>query len=293
MSPRAPDGHWRCRRGADAEQARRPRNFFRPPCARHPPVAARRSSTPTATGSASSKGDTILESRIHPADGLPRPAERRGLRQGRRATSSSSSCPTAAGRSTPAAPFELSVSVKAYFALKLAGHDRRAPYMAAGPRGDPRRRRRRRGATASRGSTSRCSGQIPYDAVPERAAGADAAAALVRRQPLRDVGLDADDRRAAVDHLGASSRCRSSPPSMGIARAVPRRPTWPPLAGPASTQTRLFSWDRLLPRRRPAAEVAASAAAAAAAQAGRRSRPSAGCSSTSRTPTAWGRSSRR
>ena len=47
----------------------------------------------------------------------------------RRPILSASNCPAAAGRSSPAAEFDISASVKAYFALKLTGHDPAADFM--------------------------------------------------------------------------------------------------------------------------------------------------------------------
>ncbi len=65
----------------------------------------------------------------------------------------------------PDGPFEISVSVKAYFALKLTGHDPQAPYMA-----------RARQRILAHGGAGRCNsftkfylallGQVPYSACP-------------------------------------------------------------------------------------------------------------------------------
>ena len=82
--------------------------------------------------------------RIHPADGLPGPRERGASPQGRRTTSCRQQLPDGGWSNYPGGPVELSVSVKAYFALKLAGHDPDAPYMRRAARRHPRARRRRR-----------------------------------------------------------------------------------------------------------------------------------------------------
>ena len=66
----------------------------------------------------------------------------------------------------PGGRVEISGSVKAYFALKLTGHDPSAEYMAACPAGDPRPRRAPTRSTASRASTWPCLGQISYDQCP-------------------------------------------------------------------------------------------------------------------------------
>ena len=53
--------------------------------------------------------------------------------------------------------FDISASVKAYFALKMIGDDPRRRAHAPRARGDPRARRRRTRATCSPASCSRCS----------------------------------------------------------------------------------------------------------------------------------------
>ena len=53
--------------------------------------------------------------------------------------------------------FDISASVKAYFALKMIGDDPRSAAYAAGARGDPRPRRRRRKPTYSPAACSRFS----------------------------------------------------------------------------------------------------------------------------------------
>ena len=77
------------------------------------------------------QGDSILESEyillkfILGQESDPRPAARSPT------TSAASSSPTAAGTCTPAAPADISGTVKGYFALKLMGDDPDAPHMTA------------------------------------------------------------------------------------------------------------------------------------------------------------------
>ena len=64
---------------------------------------------------------------------------------------------TAAGPNYPGGPAEVSVSVKAYFALKIAGHAADAPHMMRGRDTPSATSAARRPPTRSRASTSRCS----------------------------------------------------------------------------------------------------------------------------------------
>ena len=64
---------------------------------------------------------------------------------------------TAAGRCITAATWIISCTVKAYYALKLAGDDARAPHMVQRARGDLAARRRGAHAMSSRASRWRCS----------------------------------------------------------------------------------------------------------------------------------------
>ena len=167
--------------------------------------------------------------RIRPADGLPRPRATSRSASRRAATIRDQQLPDGGWAIYPGGPAEISASVKAYFALKLVGVPDRRPGDGPGPRGDPRRAAVRRRATASRGSTSRCSGQIAYDDCPS----VPPELVLSRRGSnfslARDVGLDADDRRAAVDHLGLQAGPAARRRSRDR-RAVPRRPAAPAVA---------------------------------------------------------------
>ena len=120
----------------------------------------------------------------------------------------------------PGGPVELSVSVKAYFALKLTGHDPDAPYMRQSARGDSRGGRRRPLQQLHQ-VLPRASRTISLRQLSVGAAGAGAAAALVLRQPLRHVELDAHHRRAAQHLLGVQA---GAPPAAGTRRprAVPQ-----------------------------------------------------------------------
>ena len=81
--------------------------------------------------------------RVHPDAPFPG-AHRRAARRARPpSTCAASSCPAAAGPTTRAGPPDVSVSVKAYFALKLVGDDAERAAHGARPRGDPRARRDR------------------------------------------------------------------------------------------------------------------------------------------------------
>ena len=145
---------------------------------------------------------------------------------------SKSSFPTAAGPCIPAARLEISGSVKAYFALKLTGHDPSAEYMQRARAGDPGPRRGRRG--------QQLHPLLPGPAGPDflrpmpgRAAGSGAAAQVVPGQSLCRQRLVADDHRAAVDHLGAVGRCGGSSRGWASASCSCSEPeNWPPLRCP-------------------------------------------------------------
>ena len=80
------------------------------------------------------QGDTILESEyILLMAFLGREGERARPQGGRYILDQQ--LPDGGWSNYPGGPADLSVSVKAYFALKLAGHDRRRPVHAPGPRG--------------------------------------------------------------------------------------------------------------------------------------------------------------
>ena len=175
---------------------------------------------------------------IRSADGVSRPRSTRRSAARPRATSCQQQRPDGGWSNYPDGPADLSVSVKAYFALKLTGHDPDAPHM-----------RRARAVIRSLGGAAGCNsftkfylallGQFPYGNCAVRAAGDGAAAALVLRQPLRDVELDAHHRRAAQHLLGV----QTGPALAGRARD-PR--TVPRAAGnaawPAPPTRRWFSW---------------------------------------------------
>src|SRR5437773_2330531 len=98
--------------------------------------------------------------------------------------------------------------------------------------------------------------------MPVRAAGAAPGPGAVELQSERDVGLDADDRRTAVDHVvlqaGPDPWTRA-----GHRRALPRG------SGAAlAPQAAVALLDELLPRARPLPEVARSAGARLLAPAG-------------------------
>ena len=152
----------------------------------------------------------------------------------------------------PDGPADLSVSVKAYFALKLTGHDADAPHMRRAR--EVIRSPRRRGRLQQLHQVlPRAARPVPLRQLPLGAAGNDAAAALVLLQPLRHVELDAHHRRAAQHLLGLQARAATAAES----RASPncssnRRPRRYGRAQPAS---RLLSWTNLLPRRRLALQA--------------------------------------
>ena len=122
-----------------------------------------------------------------------------------------------------AGAFDISASVKAYFALKMIGDDPDAPHMRARPRGDPGARRR---------GDEQCLHPLPARAVrrnpvARRAghAGRDhAAAALVSVPPRQDFLLGAHGAGAFAGAAGAeaaggqsarrraSRNCSSRPP---------------------------------------------------------------------------------
>ena len=150
------------------------------------------------------EGDTILESEtilLWAYLGLERHTP---CPQGRRLSRPKSSFPTAAGRCIPAGGVEISGSVKAYFALKLTGHDASAEYM----------QRARRAILAHGGADAVNSftrfylallGQISYNQCPGGPAGDGLVPEVVPREPLRRQLLVADDHRAAVDRLGVAA----------------------------------------------------------------------------------------
>src|SRR5262249_8894385 len=138
----------------------------------------------------------------------------------------------------PDGPVELSVSVKAYFALKLAGHDPQAPYM-----------RRACAAIRALGGAARCNsftkfylallGQLPYDncpAVPPQIL-------LLPRWAHFTIYAMPSGTRTIVVPLSifyAHKPVRPLPPELGIAELFlqpPETPLWP-----SKPTRRLLTW---------------------------------------------------
>ena len=227
---------------------------------------------------------------IHPAHGLPRPRGRRARRARRPATSCEQQLPDGGWSNYPGGPVELSVSVKAYFALKLAGHDPDAPYM-----------QRAREVIRALGGAAGCNsftkfylallGQFPYancPAVPPEMM-------LLPRWAYFNIYAMSSWTRTIVVPLSIFSAhqagARSLPPELGIAELFLRAARDAALAAPADAA--LADLDQLLPRRRSAAQVARSAGASVRSAGGRAPGRGTGCSSTSPTATASAPSSRR
>ncbi len=141
----------------------------------------------------------------------------------------------------PDGPAELSVSVKAYFALKLTGHDPDAPYM-----------RRAREVIRSLGGAAGCNsftkfylallGQLPYGncaAVPPEMV-------LLPRWSYINLYAMSSWTRTIVVPLSIFSACkplRPLPPEKGIRELFlrpPQTPLWP-----AKPSARLLSWTNL------------------------------------------------
>ena len=92
-------------------------------------------------------------------------------------------------------PAELNASVKAYFALKLAGDGRRHDPTWSAPARRCSSSAASNGPTRSSASISRCSGQIDWTRFPSVPPELAPAASMASAEHLRDVVLDADDRR--------------------------------------------------------------------------------------------------
>ena len=144
----------------------------------------------------------------------------------------------------PGGKLDISVSVKAYFALKLAGHDPEAEHM----------QRARIAIRAAGGADAVNSftrfflallGQISYAYCPAVPPEIDAFAEVVSGQFVLRECLDPHDTGAAVDHFGtaAGRRARSG---AGHPRAfLARAESWPPLRCPGlKGGTGPLSWDR-------------------------------------------------
>jgi squalene-hopene/tetraprenyl-beta-curcumene cyclase len=138
----------------------------------------------------------------------------------------------------PGGPFELSVSVKAYFALKLTGHDPGAPYMAKA-----RELIRAHGGAAGCNSFTKfylaLLGQFPY----ANCASVPPELALLPTWAYVNLYAMSSWTRTIVVPLSIFSACkpvRHLPPECGIAELFlrpPHTPLWP-----AQPSRRLLSW---------------------------------------------------
>ena len=192
----------------------------------------------------------------------------------------------------PGGGVEISGSVKAYFALKLTGHDPAREYM-----------QRARQAILAHGGADAVNSYTRFflamlgpdllRPVPGGPARGRAPAQVVSGQPLRREHLVADDHRAVVDRLGAAAGAAARP-GAGHPRAVFEGPAGlaaAALPGPGRRHGPV-QLGPLLPHGRSAAEVVPAARLVAAAQPSDRGRErwmpidSSGA-------TAWGRSFRR
>ncbi len=178
----------------------------------------------------------------------------------------------------PGGPAEVSVSVKAYFALKIAGRRGRRAAHGAGRRRDPRARR---GGDDQQlhAVLPRAARPVPVRRVPVGAAGDDAPAALVLLQHLRDVGWT----RTIVVPLAvvdAHKPVTKLPESMHIRELFlepPETPRWP-----AKPTAKWFSWTNFFLGVDWVLKKVERLASGAASGAGPCARPSRGCASTSR-----------
>ena len=161
------------------------------------------------------EGDTILESEYILLLGLAGAGATRRSPRRRAAYIVEKQLPDGGWAMYPGGKLEISGSVKAYFALKLTGHDPRAEYMQRARARDPGAG----GADAVNSFTRfylALLGQISYDQCP---AVPPELVLLPNWSPVniyRDERLVADDRRAAVDHVGLSAGTRTLPPELGI-----------------------------------------------------------------------------
>ena len=115
---------------------------------------------------------------------------------------------TAAGRCSMTATFDISASVKAYFALKMIGDSDRRAAHGAGARGDPRARRGGAGQRLHQADA----GAVRLHPVARGAgdAGRDHAAAEMVSVPSRqDLVLEPHRHRAAAGADGAEARARN------------------------------------------------------------------------------------
>ncbi|HTU88809.1 MAG TPA: squalene--hopene cyclase, partial [Gemmataceae bacterium] len=186
------------------------------------------------------QGDTILESEYvllmaflgREEDDVNRKAARYILRQ---------QMPEGGWSNYPGGPADLSVSVKAYFALKLTGHDANAPHM-----------RRAREVILSLGGAAGCNsftkfylallGQFPYASC----ASVPPEMVLLPRWAYVNLYAMSSWTRTIVVPLSIFSACkpvRRLPENKGIAELFIQSPTMP--LWPALPSGRLLSWGNL------------------------------------------------
>ncbi len=173
------------------------------------------------------QGDTILESEyILLMAFLGREQEERIVKAGRYVLTQQQ--PGGGWGNYPGGPPDLSVSVKAYFALKLTGHDPEAPYM-----------RRAREVIRGLGGAARCNsftkfylaflGQFPY----ANCASVPPEMMLLPRWAYFNIHAMSSWTRTIVVPLSifsAHKPCRPLPPERGIAELFldpPDTPLWP------------------------------------------------------------------
>ena len=123
-----------------------------------------------------------------------------------RGLSSAAQLPDGGWAMYPGGRADVNVSVKAYFALKLTGHDAESRAHAPGPRYDP--------AAWGRGRRQQLHAFLPgavgtdsVRPVPGGAGRNAAAAEMVSGEYLPDELLVADDPGSAGHHVGVSARC--------------------------------------------------------------------------------------
>ena len=176
-------------------------------------------SRPTAIGSRELEGDTILESEYILLAGIPGPARIRSRPQGGTVHSSTQQLDGGGWTTYPGGRVDISASVKAYFALKLTGHDPSSRSRCSGharpswPTAAPTR------STASRASTWRCWARFPTNSARRFPPESVLLPRLVADQSVQSQRLVADDHRAAVDHVGLSPVTKLDPRA-GHLRAV-------------------------------------------------------------------------
>ncbi len=185
----------------------------------------------------------------------------------------------------PGGPANISATVKAYFVLKLLGVSTEDPAMV-----------RAREVIHAAGGARACNsftrfylallGQIPYDEVPY----VPPELMLVpARLPFSLASMSSWTRTIIVPLMiiSAYKPVRKLPPEQGIAELFPegvpaRRGDYPAV-----------SWENFFLQARQGHEVGRQGRAGVLAEARRSRRLIGGCSTISRTPTAWARSSRR